>query len=1371
MLQEKHDNALARSLFRSRTPYGKLLRGLPIALLFVLSTLSGYAFNLHQISHHDGLSNSAILSLAQDNEGVMWFGSCDGLNRYDGDRIELYHPDEPHLQLSGNLIERIVSVNDTILWVSTNYGLNRVNTRTREILYFNNYRGLTELASGKESKLFFLDENNTLLYFHASSRQPERLDIESLANKRIVRILTDSQSVLWIFLDNGDELSYRLTSDEKGTVSASHLKTYSGNPRILHISQEKDEVFQVTEEGIICCKNLLTREQQAIYRIPTDLFQADQVSGILEYHHDLYIGVRDRGLVRLHRATQTPDQSYRPEWMKIGTGVFELHKDIRQDLIWIATDGQGVYTLSNDRYSFSYLRSSELPVFVQKPIRALYKDHDGALWVGTKGDGLLRITDFKAGQKIKAEECHRFTTANSNLNNNKVFSLTPSVHPLLWIGNGEGLNVYSYTRKRMEKLRVQDSLGVALRYAHGIVELNDSTLWISSVGNGIFRIIYEHTPQAVRLKHVMRYSVHNNRAHTNYFFTVHRENDSTLWFGNRGYGSFRLNTNSLQLEQMQLNNFCNSQTINDVFAVTHTPGQLWLGTSLGLIRFTNGLNYQIYNRKQGFPNNTVHAIEPTEKGELWVSTNNGLVLFNPEDESVHAFGHKEGLLITEFSDGASFRDPKSGTLYFGGVDGIVSVHEKEGLMEQYQPAIRFNKLTIYGKERNIYDYLHPEKDKEKLVLRADDNFFTIGFMAVDHLKKEQITYEYKLGGFQEQWIPCSDRRITFTNLSPGTYPLEIRPLGSSDPSSIHFMEITVLAPWYASGWSYLLYMVIGILIVIFGFYINHRWYTLREIAVVSQINKKKQEELLEAKMQFFTNITHELCTPLTLIMGPCERLLREDHVPEVRHYGKLIRENALRLHKLIQDLIDFRKMETEHKPCNLQEVSVTNLLQERMNLFLELAKEHNISYSGPDAGNINWNTDPEWFERITTNLISNAFKYTPDNGFIRVELEAKEEQLCLRITNSGSGIPPEKVQTLFERFRILDNTEPGKREPEFRNGLGLAICDSLVKMLGGDISVSSILNRETSFLVTLPLLPLTSCNRVGEEPAQQSEPEATPLVPENSETRDIRILSAEHPTLLIVDDEPEMALFIRDLFGQSYNLITLQNSSEVLPVLREFRIDLIIMDVRMPGPDGLELTRKIKENKLYKAIPVILLSADNQPEAHHAGIEAGADIYLTKPFDIDYLLSLCERYLNRTQELKEFYNTGFSSFVVDHGRLLHQDDKAFIERVLEVIHTRYQDPELCVDKISSELGMSSRHLYRKIKTLSDKSPADLLKDYRLDEVRKLLLTTNLSIDEIMYQTGFSNRGNFFRIFSQRFGMSPRKYRIHQLQEVRESAGK
>ena len=1322
-----------------------------------------HAYSLRQFSNKNGLSNSAILSLYQDHQGVIWIGSCDGLNIFDGTKIHVYNPANPtKASLSGNLINDIMETEKEVLWIQTNYGLDRLDTKHQTSKSFTEFKDKNYMAKSRDNDLFIVKDDGYIYYYQPEKQLFQKLEVPQIAFGHVLSTIIDENNILWIFTSDNDTRSYQINKNKEGiTLTPNNL--FKHPEQLLWAFAEEDLVYFIDKTYSLYEYDFGNQQQYFIADLKAEVETRGEVSSIIKQQNDYYIGFKSSGLIVLKYMSDQKIK-YQMQDTEIHSGIFCLMKDKYQDIVWIGTDGQGVYMYFNDAFSITNTLL-DTPVYqINNPVRTVYYDEEQTLWIGTKGGGILRIRNYSP-ETNTAVSFDRISISNSTLTDNTVYCFAPGSANRLWIGTENGLNYYSYQNKQLKAFTVIAD-GKKVKYVHSINELNDTTLWVSTVGEGIVKVILDKAGNSPSVKSATRIVLDDGRMASNYFFTSFQENDSILWFGNRGYGAYRLNVETEQLTPYRFDNVVNSQTANDIFAIYKNEKGYWLGTSSGLLHFNEDYSHY-HDRADLFSNNTVHGILEDQQNNLWISTNQGLVRFNPKTNTGQTYDRENGLEVTEFSDGAFYKDLRTETLFFGGTNGFVTVKPNAYIMADYMPQINLKGLSIFGKEYNIHDFLHDKKGKKILQLDYSQNFFCIDFMAIDYINGNNYSYSYKLDEVSSQWIESgTSASAIFSNLAPGQYTLLVKYKNNMNGKECEPQKllIQITPPWYLSNWAYILYFILIALFCILAVYRIVHQYRRKQHRMIEKLNREKKEEVYESKLRFFTNITHEFCTPLTLIYGPCEKILAYPQSDSyIRKYGKMIQQNTEKLNGLILELLEFRRLETGHKVLSIQRLSVSDKLRNIAESFCELAENKNLNYRLDIEPDIEWNTDISCFSKIVNNLISNAFKYTPEEGNITIGLKVENQLLTLNISNSGKGIAKENLAKIFDRYKILDSFEMNGKNS--RNGLGLAICKNMVTLLNGEINVSSIQNEITTFTVTLPELSPTAQEAETPQKVYETGPLNTNTEPMELEQTAVNFDTSKH-TVMIIDDDPSMLWFVSEIFVDKYNVLSFNNAAEALASLELKQPDLIISDVMMPEIDGLSFAQKIKQNKLWSHIPLILLSALHHEDDQVKGIEAGAEVYVTKPFNVKYLEKVVYRLIKRESDLKEYYSSIFSSFKVENGNCIHKEDQEFLDKVIETIEKNITNPDLSVELLSSDLGYSTRQFYRKLKPITDKSPADIIKEYRLTMAERLLLTKNYTIEEIMDKTGFNNRGTFYKLFSQRFGMPPRQYREQQKDNVK-----
>ena len=1329
--------------------------------LCALLSVAAQGQSIRQLSNRDGLSNSAVLSLYQDEKGLLWIGSCDGLNVFDGTDVRLYTTAGPsHDLLSGNLVNGIYGAQEHVLWVQTNYGLDRLDTAEETSLHFTDFKDNSFIAQSPDRGTFILKNDGCIYHYDEEGRTFRQLTAPVAPFNRVLAMTVDERGMLWIFT-TGEQAAqgFRIEPSAEGMRLVPQPFPQQAL-RLRHVFAEESQVLFIDEQNRLYEYDPANRNAYFIADLSEAIGRRGEISSLIKQDNDYYIGFKSNGLMVLRFR---PDQKirYQLEDTAIRCGVFCLMEDRFQDIVWVGTDGQGVYMYLNEAFSIGNTLLDVPPYSVNNPVRALYYDAGQTLWVGTKGDGLLRFPRYELGG-TPPPAFERLTATNSALCDNSVYCFAPSRRGLLWIGTESGLNYYSYATGRLHRLPVTAD-GVSLKFIHAINELNDTTLWIATVGEGVVKVTLNAPGrQAPAVKSARRRTIDRGRMASNYFFTSYPEGDSLLWFGNRGYGAYCLDVRDGQWQDYRFDSIVSSRTANDIFAIHKNRDGYWMGTSAGLLHFPPDRTRT--GEAALLTHGTVHGILEDRDGNLWLSTNQGLAWLDPGTGNIYSYNKQNGLEVTEYSDGASFKDPQSGWMFFGGTNGFATLRPQASATKAYMPPIRLQGMGIFGKKENVHRFLRREGDETVLQLDYDQNFFQLRFKAIDYINGNNYTYFYRMKGINDQWIENgASADIVLSNLAPGAYTLQVKYKNNSNgqESQPQELAIRILPPWYLSGWAYAAYALLatGLVTSIIGRVAGR--YRRKQARAIEKINLQKKEEIYEAKLRFFTNITHEFCTPLTLIYGPCERILSHQGTDGyVRKYAAMIRQNTEKLNSLILELLEFRRLETGNKVVDIQEVPVSERLEATANLFSELAEQRSISYRLEIAPGIRWNTDQGCFSTIAGNLLSNAFKYTPAGGHICLSLTGGRE-LVLRVSNSGKGIAREDLPKIFDRYKVLDSFEMNGKES--RTGLGLAICKHMAELLKGEIAVESVVDGMTVFTVTLPPLPSGKAHAPAPAYQEAFKPAVeTPAVEAKDHTQ---AFDDNKRTVMVIDDDPSMLSLVSEIFSAQYNVLPFGNAEEALAGLEKKQPDLIISDVMMPGTDGLSFAQRLKQNKLWAHIPLMLLSALGHEDDRMKGLESGADAYITKPFNVHYLEKMAGRLIQRENELKDYYHSAFSSFQVENGKLQNMGDQEFMDRLLSTIEDNLTNPELSVEMLAQHMGYSMRQFYRKLRNCTDKSPSELIKECRLAVAERLLVAKRLTIEQVMQQTGFTNRGTFYKAFTQRYGMSPSQRKKQQRQQV------
>ncbi len=1022
----------------------------------------------------------------------------------------------------------------------------------------------------------------------------------------------------------------------------------------------------------------------------------------------------------------------------------------------MGSDGNGLYQYYNDKYLYKSVTFDNKNFNLSKPVRAIFLDTQNTLWLGTKGGGILKVYDYDTSKNEFDYKTENILTSNSVLTDNSIFAFAASSRNILWIGGEGGLIYYSYAQNRIKNIPTE----LPLRYVHSIQEQGDSILWIATVGDGIYKADITGGRDNPELVNMKRYTINNGLLASNYFFTHYYDNEHTMWFGNRGYGAFTIQQERGLMPHTLLKHY-ESRTVNDVFSIVKEENVLWLGTSNGLIKQTPK-EETLFNSKNGFPNNSIHSMLLDTKKNLWLATNKGIIRFDTTRDNFQIYDNKNGLNVIEFCDGAAFQSTDA--LLFGGVNGFVSISRNlSDSIEMFSPPVIFERLDIHNSRHDRFLYL---EQNQKVTLNHYDNYFTISFIAIDYINCNNYLYQYKIGNKDQQWIDNGAlNKISFTQMPSGKYEMYVKYKNryTNEESKIYSIAVEILPPWYKSDLARIIYIVVVIMLVMLALRLLQLRNRKKRTVILEKLKQRHKEELYEEKLRFFTNITHEFSTPLTLISGPCERISTYEHSDEyIKKYIGIIKMNAERLHSLVQEIIEFRRIATGNKTCNIQTYNISEQFLDIIEPFSELIERSNITFETNIKDNIYWNTDGKCFSKIVANLISNALKYTPLNGTIKIRLYEDEGNLNIIVYNTGKGIKEADKEAIFNRYTILDNYEErsAKGLPT-RNGLGMAICKSMIELLKGSITIESEPDKYTEFIVTLPHINCSENNikdEIADNKAERITENITGLVTPYSFINDISLQSPAQYNVLAIDDNEDILFLIKDVLRADYNILLAGNGEKGLEILKKETVHLIITDIMMPKVDGIELVKIIKSNKHTMHIPLILLSAKNSVDMKIEGVASGADVYIAKPFNTAYLKTVVDRLIASRAELKEYYNSSASAFEFNNGQLLEKEDKDFLDSVIRIVEQNLDDADFTPEDLADNLKIGVRALYRKFKALQQLPPRDFIKNHRIVHAAKLLVTTSLTAQEIMYRTGFNNRAHFYREFNKKYGSTPKEYR-------------
>jgi len=1254
------------------------------------------------------MKGSIIHSVFQDNRGLIWVSTNVGVNTYDGKSATLL-----------NDLKGVKSINGTpngTIFAASLYGLEIYDGKGFGT--FDMFNDVTFSASDSRETIFIIQGNGSVFYKTISRSEFDSIILHDLipANikaffvyKDMLRILTND-GILRTF-----EIVYNYQNIYLKQVSEITLTS-----PVLYCFEGEDIIYILNNEYHLNEFSLETNQLSFIGDLKQALSDKGEIKAGIIFKNEFYFGT-EKGLfvVRDNKAFGVP----------VRKGVSCLLKDKFQDLIWIGTEGDGLYTYSYDQYSLkSYLFSDFSPA-LSKPATAICLDIEGRLWIGTEGNGVVLIPDYDPDTEITDVF---YLSDKDGLPDNTVYSFRKSEYGI-WIGCKSGLTFYSYETRTFNKLPDISFKNIRAIYEQG------STLWLASYGEGAVKVDITYKNKKPEIRAVKLYTVGNGDEASNRFSSI-TVNDEDVLFINTGKGIYQFVRNSLIRFRFPERKF---NLINQVLPIDET--NYIATTDFGTLVFEPA--HQNINQQWLLSDITTKNVNTINWVQYWLSTNDGLMLYNIWTNTFHYFDSSYGLTVSEYYNGSTFKDSQNKTLFFGGINGFTAIkynYYDEAM--DYMPALYLDKLALFGTYRDINDF----SKKGGLSFRSDENIFSVTFNALDYINGNNYTYSYKIG--DGQWINNGNSgTISFTDIPPGRYNLSVKYYNNilNKESYTHKLSITVLAPWYRSVYAYCLYFLTVLLIASLIIYFIIKQKKKREEEERIKAEQQRKEEIYESKLNFFTDIAHEFCTPLTLISGPCDLILDQKNIsPTVAKYATVIDRNAKRMNSLINDLMDFKQMEGGYKLPEITRLNVSDITDQVIDAFKINTSGSKIQIIKQYNEEIIWNSDEKFLTTILINLVSNAVKYS--NGEpIKAEISAENDNLTIKVTNKGEGISKENMASIFNRFTVLDNLNEQNKWGQ--NGLGLTITASMVKLLSGNIKVDSIPGATTVFTVNLPFIQAETTEAVKTFDVKES------VIPEFVLPQTKYVYKDDRPTVTIIDDNPEMLWFICDILSDEFNVLPINDSSNTIEILSKNHTDIILCDIMMKGIDGIDLSKALKSDKSTSHIPLIIVSAAHDIEIQTEAINAGAELYIAKPFNNEYLKTTIKRLLNRKEDLKDYFASPLSAYELDLGKLQHAEHRKFLKKIHSIINKNIQNENLSPEFIAHELGTSTRSLYRKLKEATDKSLLEIIRDGKLTVAENLLLKSKFTIDEIIFKSGFSNRANFYRAFSKKHGCTPKEF--------------
>ena len=1353
-----------------------------IVLLFCLVVLPLAAQTGKFYSTNNELSSSLINQIFQDKRGFIWIATEYGLNRFDGLRFSNYkHMSGDSTSIKNNYVRTLYEDSRQNLLVGCIDGLMKYDSETdtfREIPMIRAgkqvFPHVTQMQKLHNGEIWAVTTGQGIFRLDEEKQQAVSIDaIMKQVNYNFQsNLYEDSDYNIWIGTEGHGLICYLPATQEvrifrypainDNYVSAIGEDKYGnlfiGTQKhgLSRYDREQNRFVPVpytgSEELSIYCLTLVDDhlligtdgqglktynrmtgkiEDYSINSAPLD-FSEGKIHAILEDRDkNLWVGLFQKGIVLIPKQ-ENPFEYYGNKsiyYNPIGQGcVMSIYQDSNHHL-WVAADNEGVFELDAEGRRLRHYQPGNNPRSMANTIMCMYEDTNGDFWLGSYTRGLAKLNR-------RTGECEYPLPVD----NEKIFSIAEDRHKNLYIATfGSGFYQYNLVTKELK------------HYESSKDETGDLT----------------------------RNELANDWV--NYIFC---DSEGMIWLGHyKGISCFNPANESF-INYRKVNTLVEDR-VGYVVQEDHA-GNIWAGTTDGLYCFNKKTDeLTCFTVADGLPNNVICGICEDEEHNMWISTYMGICKYDAKTGRYINYYAGDGLQGNEFTHGAFYKD-EAGKVYFGGINGITYFQPSSigSVLKDTKVWITdfsiFNqpvrKNTRSGRHTVIYTSV---PDANMFQLAHYDNTFSIVFSTLQYNNPEQISYQYKIEELSNQWLSTEPgvNRVTYNNLLPGKYTFHVRALSHGNLSEIRTVKILITPPWYEMWWAYCIYaFLFGLLVLGIVNYILSRMRHRREI-----MKREHAEQLNEAKLQFFINISHEIRTPMTLIINPLEKLLAEKKGGEVQKTYLMIYRNAQRILRLINQLMDIRKLDKGQMFMKFRETDMVGFIDDVMLTFDYMARKKKIRFSFEHVmPQLKVWVDMNNFDKILMNIFSNAFKYTPEQGEITVTLstgrdstrrDPLKEYFEITVTDNGIGLDREKIERIFERFYQIDNDVT---KSNFGTGIGLHLSRSLVELHHGIILAE---NREDApgsrFIIRIPLGSahlrtdeLEDVEAVITPHTVLVKPEKTDLEEAFEEEEDEESKKAgkskNRMRILIVEDEEEILSYLKEELEGDYRIMTRKNGREAYDTILADTPDLVISDIMMPEMDGLSLCRKIKQNTNVNHVPVILLTAKSKPEDTMEGMATGADAYMVKPFNTELLKSTIANLIANRKLLKSKFSGAQQQEDKVQKLSMKSADEILMSKIMKVINENLSNPDLNVEMLAANVGLSRVHVHRKLKELTNLSARDFIKNIRLQQAAALLKEKKLTVSEVAYATGYTNLSHFSSSFKEVHGMSPKEYMLaHQ----------
>lgn len=1373
-----------------------------VLVLLLHSIVTGQTNRLRfdKLTAEDGLSSNHISYIFQDKKGFLWISTQDGINRYDGyDFKHFRHLPGNTNSLSDYAAGHIYEDLEGNFWIATRNGLNVFNPDTETFIHYNPQKDSTILLGSEkivcttEDKYgnIWIGTRKGLTLFNPKTKsftlfQNIPSDKNSLSFDYVTSLLFDSKNNLWIGTQIGlNRFNYETNSFEVFLKNPQDPKSISGNLIVSLFEDSKGNIWLGTNSGL----NRLTsfdkgKAEFISYQYnPEDKYSisSNNIGKIAEDSNgNLWICTLGGGLNIFNPLTNKfiSYQNIEEDNSSLSdNNISSICIDNFQN-VWIGTFSGGInkYTPAKERFAVYQPAPFAKSKVAENNISAILIDDKNNLWLGTKGDGIKvyrnknifdnnnLLFELKADPKVK-----------NKLSSNSITSIIQDKSGKIWIGTfGGGVNKYDPASKKIETFRYkrEDLNSIGNDFIHTIYEDSEGTIWVGTGLGGLNRFD-KSTNSFKRFRDNPKYPKSKKYLNSSEVTSILEDSKGNLWVGTTTGGLSKFDRKSetfIHFTHLQEDlNSISSNRINCIYE--DSKGRLWIGTFSGGLNFYNEKenNFIHYLEKDGLADNTVQSITEDEKGNLWITTLDGISNFNPDKKLFKIFDESDGLQSKVFNPGAVFKDTQSGSIYFGSEQGL-NIYTPNSIKEiKNIPSIALTDFKIFNKSvlPNYAAKTHYHKtDVYEIELAHDENVFSFEFASLDFTSPERNLYKYKLEGFDKDWIDARNRReVSYTNLNPGKYVFRV--IGTNSDGYWNedglVVNLIINPPLWKTWWAYTIYFILAAA----GFFAIRK-YELNRVKLRNDLRQrefesKKLQEVDEIKSRFFANISHEFRTPLTIILGSLEKLKSKMQDSSYERDIVVMKRNASRLLQLINQLLELSRIESGNVKLNAAEGDLVKFIKRIVASFSSLANQKNLQLTFNKIPVDDFQTnevilafyDKKKLETVFYNLLSNAIKFSPHGEKIDVSISEEVGIVKIIFSNSGVEIPVEKLNKIFDRFYQVDDS--GTRNFE-GTGIGLSLVKEYVELHKGKIEVESNDNK-TIFTIYLPAGNYhLSESEILNEDIQQVSDELIPKDDFLTVTSELvtEQVDSDKTIILIVEDNSDLREMIRENLQENYFVLEAENGVKGLKLAEETIPDLIISDIMMPEMDGYELSKKIKSNEKTNHIPVILLTAKATTEDKLTGLETGADDYLIKPFNSEELKIRVKNLIKIRKQMREKYQ---SQMLIKPSEIVVPSlQKVFIDKLTSIIEKNISNENFSVEILSEEIGLSRAQLHRKVKSITNQSPSEFIRNFRLQRATELLKQNFGNIAEIAYEVGFSSQAYFTKTFQEVYGLTPLEFK-------------